>query len=412
MDRAAAWLDSLATTLARGDPAAAADLFDPDCHWRDLVAFTWNLKTSEGRGEIRAMLGATLAHTQPSNFRLSGEPKTADGVTEAWFSFETAVGRGIGHLRLRDGGCWTLLTALRELKGFEETSGARREAGIEHGAIPGRLSWLEKKQRDEAELGATRQPYVLIVGGGQGGIGLAARLKRLGVPAIVIERNERAGDSWRKRYKSLCLHDPVWYDHLPYLPFPEHWPVFSPKDMLGDWLEMYVKVMGIHYWSSTRCLNARYDDAAGEWVVKVARDGANGSGARELRPKHLVLATGMSGVPWLPSVPGAESFEGTLLHSSAHKGGEGWQGKRAVVVGASTSAHDICADLWEHGAAPTMLQRSSTVVATSDALRDFAWGRLYSDEALKAGITTDIADLTVASVPFRVLPQTDRKSVV
>ena len=55
-------------------------------------------------------------------------------------------------------------------------------------------------------------------GGGQGGIALAARLKRLEVPTIIIEKNERAGDSWRKRYKSLCLHDEIWQNHLPYLP--------------------------------------------------------------------------------------------------------------------------------------------------------------------------------------------------
>src|SRR3546814_4747088 len=85
----------------------------------------------------------------------------------------------------------------------------------------------------------------------QGGIALGARLKRLGVPAIIVEKNERPGDSWRKRYKSLCLHDPVWYDHLPYLPFPDHRPVFSPKDKIGDWLEMYTKVMELNYWSGT-----------------------------------------------------------------------------------------------------------------------------------------------------------------
>ena len=65
---------------------------------------------------------------------------------------------------------------------------------------------------------------------------------------IIVERNERPGDSWRKRYKSLALHDPVRYDHLPYLPFPANWPVFSPKDKIGDWLEMYTKVMELDYW--------------------------------------------------------------------------------------------------------------------------------------------------------------------
>ena len=140
---------------------------------------------------------------------------------------------------------------MTELKGHEEKKGPAREKGVEHGARKDRKTWLERKTEEEAELGATRQPYCVIIGGGQGGIALGARLKRLGVPTIILEKNARAGDSWRKRYKSLCLHDPVWYDHLPYLPFPDHWPVFSPKDKIGDWLEMYAKVMELNYWSSS-----------------------------------------------------------------------------------------------------------------------------------------------------------------
>ena len=400
MSDASHWLESFAGALARNESAAAAGLFEEGGFWRDLVAFTWNIKTCEGREEIRRMLEATLAGARPSQFRITGEPKLTDGVTEAWFAFETAVGRGIGQLRLREGRCWTLLTTLRELKGFEEKAGARREPGIEHGAIAGRRSWLEKKTQEEAELGSVRQPYVLIVGGGQGGIALGARLKRLGVPALIVERNERAGDSWRKRYKSLCLHDPVWYDHLPYLPFPDHWPVFTPKDMLGDWLEMYVKVMGLHYWGSTRCVGASYDEGSGEWTVRLEKGGK----PSEVKAKHLVLATGMSGMPSIPAIPGAASFKGSIRHSSAFPGGEGWGGKRCVVVGASTSAHDICASLWENGAEVTMLQRSPTVVATSESLEEYAWSRLYSEAALAAGITTELADLSVASVPMKLLP--------
>ncbi len=398
------WLEEFAGALARGDAAGASAMFHDGGYWRDVVAFTWNLRTCEGREAIRAMLAATLARTRPSGWRLKGEPAESGGTEEAWLEFETALGRGVGHLRLRGGKCWTLLTGLRELKGFEEKAGARREAGVVHGTIANRESWGERRRREAAELGAARQPYVVIVGGGQGGIGLAARLRRLEVPAIVLEKNERAGDSWRGRYKSLCLHDPVWYDHLPYLPFPDHWPVFTPKDMLGDWLEMYVKVMGLDYWAGAPCTGARWDPAAGEWAVRVQRN----SSARELRPKHLVLATGMSGVPSVPTLPGAADFEGTLVHSSGFAGADGWRGKRCVVVGAGNSAHDICASLWEQGAQPTMIQRSSTVVASSESLKALAWGRLYSEEALARGITTEIADLTLASIPHRELPRLQR----
>src|SRR5207237_10163778 len=135
-------------------------------------------------------------------------------------------------------------------------------------------------------------------GGGPGGIARTARLNSVNVSVLVVEKNGRAGDSWRKRYKSLCLHDPVWYDHLPYIPFPDHWPVFSPKDKIADWLEMYARVMELDYWTSTECLRASYED--GEWKVEVLRDGA----PMVLKPKHLVLATGMSGFAFCPPVKG------------------------------------------------------------------------------------------------------------
>ena len=396
---ASAWLADFTSVLERNDVEAAVALFAPDCYWRDLVAFTWNISTQEGPEAIRAMLNARLADTRPAAFTIEGEATEAGGVVDAWFTFETAVARGRGHLRLQGGKAWTLLTTMTELKGFEEHTGERRIKGAEHGVHPGRKTWLEQRQEEAATLGYTEQPYVVIVGGGQGGIALGARLRRLGVPTIIIEKNERAGDSWRKRYKSLCLHDPVWYDHLPYLPFPDHWPVFAPKDKIGDWLEMYTKVMELNYWGSTTAKKARFDEAKQEWVLVVERGGKEIT----LRPKQLVFALGVSGYPNVPKIPGAETFKGEQHHSSKHSGPEAYNGKKCVVLGSNNSAHDICAALWEHGADVTMIQRSSTHIAPSDSLMELALGGLYSDAAVKAGVTTDKADLIFASIPYKIM---------
>jgi putative flavoprotein involved in K+ transport len=397
--QATAWLAAFGDALTRGDIPGAVAMFDAECYWRDLVTFTWNIKTCESRADISAMLQAVLAKVKPGNWQIDGEATSGNGVTEAWFTFETAVARGRGLLRLKGDKCWTLLTSMTELKGFEEKKGPTRPMGAEHGVIRERKSWLERKQQEEAELGYTRQPYCLIIGGGQGGIALAARLKRLNVPTIIVEKNAKPGDSWRKRYKSLCLHDPVWYDHLPYLPFPDNWPVFSPKDKIGDWLEMYTKVMELNYWGSTTCKSAAYDESKGEWTVIVERDGKEIT----LRPKQLVLATGMSAMPNLVQYPGAADFKGEQHHSSKHPGGDRYRGKKCVVIGSNNSAHDICADLWEHGADVTMVQRSSTHIAKSDTLMDLALGGLYSEQAVKNGITTDKADLIFASVPYKIM---------
>src|SRR5215213_8897861 len=391
------WLSSFEDALAREDAAAAGELFLEDSYWRDLVAFTWNLKTAEGRDGVRELLEATLADAKPRAFATTEEPTEAEGVTEGWFEFETETGRGHGILRLRDGKAWTLLTALRELKGHEEPRGMARPLGIEHGADRDRETWLEARRREAEELGHTRQPYVVIVGGGQGGIGLGARLRQLGVPTIIVERNECPGDSWRKRYKSLCLHDPVWYDHMPYIKFHEQWPVFSPKDKIGDWLEMYTRVMELNYWGSTTAKRAKYDEDKGEWVLVVEREGADVT----LRPKHLVLALGMSSRPHVPDIPGMDVFKGDQHHSSQHPGPDAYVGKKVVVIGSNNSAHDICAALWETGVDVTMIQFSSAHIVRSSSLMYIGRGLLYCDVAVTERATFDEVSLIYALLPYR-----------
>ncbi len=401
--RAEAWFGVFEDALHARDVARASGMFAATSYWRDLVSFTWNIKTVENPDGVADLLAATLDTTDPSGFALS-EPATEDGgVITAWFTFETAVGRGYGLARFVDVDgelkAWTFLTGLYELKGYEEPRGTHRPMGAEHGASKDRVTWKEKREQEQATLGITSQPYTLVIGGGQGGIALGARLRQLGVPALVIDRQPRPGDQWRNRYKSLCLHDPVWYDHLPYLKFPDNWPVFAPKDKIGDWLESYVKIMEVPYWSNTTATSARWDEADQEWIVEVTRDGH----PLTLRPKQLVFATGMSGKANLPSVPGMDVFRGDVHHSSAHPGPDAYRGKKAVVIGSNNSAFDICGALWENDADVTMVQRSSTHIVKSDSLMDIGLGDLYSERALAAGVTTEKADLIFASLPYRIL---------
>jgi putative flavoprotein involved in K+ transport len=393
------WLDKLGEALSAGDVAAAAGLFGEECHWRDLVAFTWNVRTMEGQAAIADMLNAQLPAIAPSAFTVDGEAQRMGDMVEAWFGFETKLARGKGHLRLRDGKGYTLLTTMSELKGHEEPKGPRRDNGVVHGAFKNRTTWLERKAVEEARLGFAEQPYCVIVGGGQGGIALGARLKCLGVPTVILEKNPRAGDSWRNRYKSLVLHDPVWYDHLPYIPFPAHWPVFTPKDKMGDWLEMYAKVMELNYWGSSECKRAAYDPQKKRWTVEVDRAGMTIA----LRPKQLVFATGSYGPPREIEIAGQETFEGIQYHSSRHVTAADHRGAKCIVVGANSSAHDMCADFWEHDADVTMIQRTPTTVVRSETLMEVAFTGLYSEQAVQSGIDVDKADLIFASTPFRLM---------
>ncbi len=395
------WLADFSEALAARDPERAAALFAPTSFWRDLIAFTWNITTAENRDGVADLLRQTMESTAATNFRVADgeEPAEADGIVTAWIRFETAVGRGSGLLRLAEEGAWTLLTTLDELKGFEESQGATRPKGVLHGAQRDRVTWKEARIAEVEGFGSDRDPYVLVVGGGQGGIGLGARLRQLGIDHLVVDRRARPGDQWRSRYKSLCLHDPVWYDHMPYLPFPPNWPIFSPKDKIGDWLEMYTRVMEINYWGSTTCTSATWDDTKKEWTVTVDREGQE----VVLHPKQLVFALGVSGKPNVPTFPGQDVFRGEQHHSSQHPGPDDYKDKRVVVVGSNNSAFDICGALWEVGADVTMVQRSSTHIVKSDSLMDIALGDLYSERAVAAGVTTFKADTIFASLPYRIL---------
>ncbi len=394
------WLSSFAAALAARDIASVTALFEEKSYWRDLLTFTWNIKTMEGHPAITAMLAETLKATAPGNWRITEPPETDGALTHVWLAFDTATAHGIGRVTLREGRAFILLTAMSDLKGHEEPRGATRPQGIIHKADRNRQTWSETRASQASRLGLQDQPYALIIGGGQGGLALGARLKQLGVPTLIVEKNPRAGDSWRNRYRSLVLHDPVWYDHLPYLPFPENWPVFTPKDKMGDWLEAYAQIFELDLWTSTTCDRAAWNEDTQDWTVTVTRDGQ----PITLRPRQLVFATGAYGPPKQPDWPGIASFKGKLLHSSAYRGAASFKGKRAVVVGAASSAHDVAVDLWEAGAEVTMIQRSPTIVVRSETLMDLGFD-LYSEAALARGITTEKADLIGAATPLALFAE-------
>ncbi|MEJ0023286.1 MAG: NAD(P)/FAD-dependent oxidoreductase [Alphaproteobacteria bacterium] len=399
------WLSAFEKALTAQDGDAVAAMFaEVDASWRDLVAFTWNIATVEGRDAIAEMVKAQAGAALPVTITPKDDVTFADGMAQGWFDFETKTARGKGFVRLKNGKAWTLLTAMEELKGFEEPKGRRRPEGVEHKAVKNRVTWTDKREEIERTLGYETQPYCLIVGGSQGGLALGARMKRLNVPTLIVDALPKPGDAWRSRYKSLCLHDPIWVDHLPYLQFPDHWPVYTPKDKMGDWLEAYCKAMELDFWGSTRCQKAAFDEVTKTWTVQVEREGK----LVVLRPKQLVLATGLSGMPMVPTFPGADTFEGVQYHTSQHVEAAGFNGKKCVVIGANNSAHDVCVDLWSAGADVTMIQRSPTTVVKVTALRRLVEEGLYSEGALARGIDQDKADLMVASLTHRMRESIDK----
>jgi len=405
----AGWLAALNAALQADDAARCAALFRSDADWRDVVALTGTIQTVGDRDEIARRLGEAAVASGAHGFAIDPErapprdvQRGGEACVEAILQFETLLGRGAGVLRLKRADCragaavaWTLLTALEDLKGHEEHKilDESEEPAFERD-FQG-PNWLDRRR--EAARYADRDPAVLIVGGGHAGITAAARLKALGIDALVIDRMERIGDNWRKRYRGLKLHNQKHSNHFPYLPFPATWPKYIPKDKIANWLEAYVETMEIDFWTRTTFVGATYDSAAQKWTARLALGGGDG-GEREMHPRHIVMATSVSGTPNLPEIPTLERFAGPVVHSSRFTDGAQWRGRRVYVFGTGTSAHDIAQDLHGNGAHVTIVQRSPTLIVNVEPS-----AQLYDGVYYGKGPSLDDRDLINASVPLRLL---------
>ena len=361
------WLASFGAAVAAANLDDVIALFGVDPWWRDLYALTYDITSMHGAHEIKAVLDKVMVSRQFGEISLDdsyGPVLGPDGNLSGLFRFTTDVGLGRGVVRLvsdDDGGwrAWTVSTSLDGLKDFPEAVVSIADASKdEHNQPlrPGeRLSWQERQERRVSFRDS--DPSVLILGAGHTGLFLAARLKQLNVPTLVVDTYARAGDNWRLRYNNLLLHDPKWTVQFPYMPFPDTWPLFTPKEMLADWIEAYVNFLQLNLWTSAHVSGATYDKVSKRWTVVIDHDGE----LRTLHPNHLVFATGNHGVPSMPTVRGAESFRGTIAHSSLYEGGSS-TGEKVVVIGSGSSGCDVAQDAYENGATVTMVQRGETHV--------------------------------------------------
>jgi glycine/D-amino acid oxidase-like deaminating enzyme len=401
-DYVADWLIGFNAALRSADRSALDALFVEDSHWRDLLALTWTITPHDGRRAIVDGILRAQPHTKAHSFRLATGRTAPRKVTrvgaeviEAFIAFETETGRGEGLLRLmaaEPDKAWVIMTSLEELKGHEEPVHERRPSGDDYSRIFGGSNWDDMRKKELAF--EDREPVVLVVGAGQAGLSIAARLKRLGVDTLVVDKLERVGDVWRNRYHALALHNGIPLNHMVYMPFPPSWPNYLPKDMLGNWLESYAWAMECNVWSGTTLLEGSYDDAAGQWSARVRR---NDGTERVLHPRHLVFANGIAGAPLKAKAPGLDDYKGEIIHSHWFKDGSQWRGKDVLVLGAGTSGHDIAQDLHGHGANVTLIQRGSVTIASVKAAG--LNHALYYDE----GLPTKECDLISTSSTYPLL---------
>lgn len=406
------WLQSFEGALASNDMAGIQHLWVEDAHWRDVLGLHWDVDTLSGRDNVCKALLRRAKEAKPKNWSLAqgklqelSVTRSEDGVLIALVTFDTETGPCEGVLRLKPDTqgqhglkAWSLMTSLIEIRGHEEKFKKRLETRDKFSRSFLGPNWLERREKESRF--EDRDPAVLIVGGGQAGLTVAARLKQLGVDALVIDQHARIGDNWRERYRALVLHNQTFANHLPYMPFPETWPVFVPKDMLAGWLEYYAMAMELNVWCQTKLLDAHYDPASQQWIASLEKNGKRVT----IKSRHIIMTTGVSAVPDRSPVEGLEHYKGTVIHTADYGVADPWVGKKVVVLGTGTSAHDVAQDLCEHGAHVTIVQRSPTMVqnVVPTAQKPYA---MYEQ-----GYPMEYCDMLAVGTPFPLVKLSNRRA--
>ncbi|TXT15275.1 uncharacterized protein COLE_01468 [Cutaneotrichosporon oleaginosum] len=405
---AEAFLEQLAGAL-QGDAEAFADLILPEGYWRDVLAFTRDFRTIEATS-VAEVAKAVLPKNKAKAFVLSTTTPPAlespfPDVTwlRLHFNFETALGKCTGIARIvKAGDSWrayTVYTLLEEIHGWPQAVGRNRPYGKHNDREPHAV-----RRARETEF-KDKDPDVLIIGGGHNGLGCSAVLRSFGVTSLVVDRFENVGDNWAKRYASLSLHDPVWTDHMPLMEYPPNWPVFMQAGKLATWLQAYAEAQEVNIWlqSTVDPAKTRFNSATQQWELTILRNVDGKIVPRDVKVSHVIMATGLGGgkPKFPPAFPGQAEWPGTVVHSSQHKGGKEWHGKRALVVGACTSGHDISVDLVNNGVDTTMLQRSPTFIMSIDKGLPLLDSGLFTEANLE-NMSVETADRIADSMPKQV----------
>ncbi|KAL4064295.1 hypothetical protein V8B97DRAFT_2111878 [Scleroderma yunnanense] len=367
-----AWFAHFVDAMSSKDVVGVLDLLVDGAFWRDMLALTWDFHTYEGKDTVKRFLTDQLPKFNLSAFKLREDLVRLDKPFEdlAWiqgfFNFDTTVGHASGIFRLVPlaDGSWkahVVYTNLDNLRGFPEKNGPLRNHELNHG------KWAKMRER-EWEF-QDEEPCVVIVGGGQSGFLSNQKWTEIVVIAKLFEG----------------------YEHMPYLPFPSSWPVFTPSLKMADWLESYAQSLELNVWTSASVISVEPGTKGKKWSVRVVRDDGR---ERIFGVNHIVFAMGFgSGKPNVPNIPGQDEFKGQILHSSQHKVATDHLGRKVAVIGSCISAHDICSDYVEHGVDVTMVQRGPTYVMSSKEDLPRILGGLYNED----GPPTDLADRISAS---------------
>ncbi|KAK4937548.1 hypothetical protein LTR10_021840 [Elasticomyces elasticus] len=348
----------LSEAMGSGDAQGFTNFFLEYGVWRDKLSFTWDHRTFNFHPAILMAATDLFPYTKATNFNfLKPSPRVDRPYPEYAqlqfvVSFETEVvvaSAVINAVLTKDG--WRIYfmhTVAEKLKQFPEVA-------PNDGHMTGAISWEKQRILDVDAA----NPEILIIGGGQNGLAMAARCKALGMDSLIIERSENVGDVWSKRYEYLSLHFPHWPDDLPYFSYPKHWPTYTPAQKQGLYMQWYASALELNVWTKSSVAKAE-QDSQGNWTVTINKEGKK---TRTLHPKQVIMATSLCGVPLTPVIPGmANHNRGVIRHSTSHDSARDFVGKKVCVVGTSSSGFDTAFDCSRRGIDVTLLQRSPTYV--------------------------------------------------
>ncbi|XP_078175224.1 indole-3-pyruvate monooxygenase YUCCA2-like [Carex rostrata] len=205
----------------------------------------------------------------------------------------------------------------------------------------------------------------VIIGAGPSGLAVAACLKKQGIPSLILERSNCIASLWQlKTYDRLHLHLPKKFCELPLMSYPPGFPTYPTKQQFIAYLEAYAKQYDIKPVFNQTVVSAEYEDGA--WRVRTEE-------GREYLCRWLVVATGENAEAVLPEIEGLEKYKGTVVHTSAYRSGDMYQGKKVLVVGCGNSGMEVSLDLCNHGAMPSIVVREAVHILP----REMFWSSTF-----------------------------------
>jgi putative flavoprotein involved in K+ transport len=210
---------------------------------------------------------------------------------------------------------------------------------------------------------------VYVIGGGPGGLAAAYALRARGIRAVVLERSERVGASWRGHYDRLHLHTTRRLSGLPGLAMPRRFGRWVARDDVVRYLEKYAEVHELEIVTGVEVSRIERSADGTGWLL-------HATGGRELTGRAVVVATGTNHTPRLPDWPGRDTYTGELLHAADYRNPRPYAGRDVLVVGAGNTGAEIAVDLVEGGAARVRLSVRTTphIVRRSTA----GWAAQYT----------------------------------